>query len=247
MIPLDILPGSARWRGSLEAVLDHPGPLWVYGAPGTGVSTAASWMAARRNGGLLDDADRLDPDALDAWIAGHPRGVLGAHRGPEDPAVAGPACRCLAFRLQALDEEPEGVGPCLAAMAAAEGIPGPLPEALGALPCPGDLRGLHNRLVRWKILGQLPEPGPSLGVDLPLETEDLAANLHVLERVLLHRALRRSYGNRVEAAGRLGVSRRQLYLLIARHGDPVRGELPSHPGPKRLNKRPNSSLPASSR
>jgi DNA-binding NtrC family response regulator len=84
-------------------------------------------------------------------------------------------------------------------------------------------------------------------VDLPLETEDLAANLHVLERVLLHRALRRSYGNRVEAAGRLGVSRRQLYLLIARHGDPVRGELPSHPGPKRLNKRPNSSLPASSR
>ncbi len=111
----------------------------------------------------------------------------------------------------------------------------PLPPALGILPCPGNLRGLRNRLVRWKLLGQLPEdPAPRL----PLaDSEDLAANLHVLERLLLHRALRRSYGNRAEAARRLGVSRRQLYLLIARHGDPVRGEVPTHEGPKRLEKR----------
>ncbi|HWQ09497.1 MAG TPA: helix-turn-helix domain-containing protein, partial [Holophaga sp.] len=77
-----------------------------------------------------------------------------------------------------------------------------------------------------------------------LEAEDMASNLHMLERLLLHRALRRSYGNRMEAARRLGVSRRQLYLLIARHGDPVRGEVPTSQGPKRLGKqrsRQNSS------
>jgi hypothetical protein len=41
----------------------------------------------------------------------------------------------------------------------------------------------------------------------------------------------------VEAAGRLGVSRRQLYLLIRRHGDPVRGEPPSGDLPHRIRKR----------
>lgn len=140
------------------------------------------------------------------------------------------------FRLQALAEDPAQVAPCLAAMARQEGCREPLPPALAALPCPGNLRGLRNRLVRWRLLGQPPEAPAPDGLDLPLETEDLAANLHVLERVLLHRALRRSYGNRVEAAGRLGVSRRQLYLLIARHGDPVRGEPPSSAGPKRLRR-----------
>lgn len=236
MIPMELLPGAARWSGSLGALLDHPGPLWVYGAGGTGVTTVAAWLAAQRRGGLLDDAERLGPEALAAWIAEHPLGVLGAHSGPELPVLAEAAGRCLAFRLQSLEEDPGQAGPCLAAMADQEGFREPLPSALAALPCPGNLRGLRNRLVRWRLLGQAPEPPAPDGMDLPLETEDLAANLHVLERVLLHRALRRSYGNRVEAAGRLGVSRRQLYLLIARHGDPVRGELPSSAGPKRLHK-----------
>jgi DNA-binding NtrC family response regulator len=148
------------------------------------------------------------------------------------------AAGCLLFRLQPLEEAPDCVAGCLAAMAAEEGIQEALPPALAALPCPGNLLGLRNRLVRWRLLGQLPDPPErSAGAPtLPLATEDLAANLHVLERVLLHRALRRSYGNRVEAAKRLGVSRRQLYLLIGRHGDPVRGEPPSNAGPKRLNR-----------
>jgi hypothetical protein len=242
MIPLELLPGAARWRGSLPAVVGHPGPLWVYGAPGTGVSTVGAWLAAQRGGAYLDDADRLAAGELDAWIAGHPRGVLGAHLGPESPGLAEPVSRCLAFRLQALEEDPAQVGPCLAALAGQEGCPDPLPLALGALPCPGNLRGLRNRLVRWRLLGQAPDAPAPDGLELPLETEQLAANLHVLERVLLHRALRRSYGNRVEAAGRLGVSRRQLYLLIARHGDPVRGEPPSSAGPKRLRKRRDGIL-----
>jgi len=104
------------------------------------------------------------------------------------------------------------------------------------LPCRGNLKELRNRLIRWQLLGQLPEP--SLGNHNPqlLDTEDIASNLHILERTLLHRALKRSYGNRAEAAKRLGICRRQLYLLIKRHGDPLRGELPISSGLKRMAK-----------
>ena len=242
MIPLEHLPGSSHWS-ALEALLGHPGPLWVSGDAGTGVSTVGAWIAARRGTELLDDADQREPAALEAWLNAHPRGVLGSHLGPEDPAMAGAAARCLAWHLPALRDDPVRMQACLAAMAAEEGLTLPLPAALELLPCPGNLRGLRNRLVRWKLLGQLPEDPGAAGTELPLASEDLAANLHVLERLLLHRALRRSYGNRVEAAGRLGVSRRQLYLLIARHGDPVRGELPSSAGPKRLSRHRGGSLP----
>ena len=237
MIPMEQLPGSAQWRQNLDALRSHTGHVWIYGDLGTGVSTAARWLADQRTVAFLDDADRMDPNTLIAWIEANPWGVLGSHLSPGDP-VAGAASRCLPFRLRTLEEDPQSIQRCLAFLAAAEGLEGPLPDALGALPCPGNLRGLHNRVVRWKLLGQLPDPVPEAGTGttLPLETEDLAANLHVLERLLLHRALRRSYGNRMEAARRLGVSRRQLYLLVARHGDPVRGEPPSSEGPKRLQK-----------
>ena len=67
---------------------------------------------------------------------------------------------------------------------------------------------------------------------------NLAVNLHELERFLLHRALRRAYGNRSEAAQRLGVSRPQLYALIRRHGDPVRGEAATGEAPARLQRKP---------
>lgn len=249
MDPLACYGGMAQWGGSLAALVAHAGPLWICGDPGSGVSTLAQWLAAQRHEGLLDDAEQLDSARLEDWLSAHPRGVLAAHLAPEAPAVAAAASRCLSFSMPAMDADPAGVDRCLRLLAAAEGLTGPLPPALGTLPCPGNLRGLRNRLLRWKLLGQLPEvatPGPD---GLPLEREDLASNLHVLERLLLHRALRRSYGNRVEAARRLGVSRRQLYLLIARHGDPVRGEAPSSAGPKRLRKRDgqNSSIPASPR
>ena len=247
MIPLERLPGQGRWSGAAEALLAHPGPLWVYGDTGTGVSTVGAWLASQRRAPFLDDAEHRGGAALEAWIAAHPRGILGAHLEPEAPALAGAGARCLAFRLLALEDDPRCVAGCVQALAAAEGAAEPLPAALAALPCPGNLTGLRNRVVRWNLLGQLPEPAAAgaEGASLPLASEDMAANLHVLERLLLHRALRRSYGNRVEAASRLGVSRRQLYLLIARHGDPVRGDPPSSEGPKRLLKqRPaNSRIP----
>jgi len=237
LIPLECLPGHAQWGAALPALLGHPGPLWVHGELGAGVSAMAGWMAGQRGAAVLDDAERLDGSALAAWIDSHPRGVLGSHRGPGDPDLALAASRCLVFHLPGFQDDPRSLPLCLAAMAAEAGLQAP-PKALAVLPCPGNLRGLANRIARWKLLGQLPEDpaeGPG-GPGLPLPAEDLASNLHALERVLLHRALRRSYGNRVEAALRLGVSRRQLYLLIARHGDPVRGELPMNAGPKRLTK-----------
>jgi two-component system C4-dicarboxylate transport response regulator DctD len=162
-------------------------------------------------------------------LAAHPSGIVAART----PAPA--HLPCLALRLPGLDEHPDAIPALLAVLAREEGIEGPLPAALCLLPCPGHLRELRNRLLRWKLLGQLPVPG-STGPPR-FEAEDLATNLHDLERFLLHQALRRSYGNRVEAAQRLGVSRRQLYLLIRRHGDPVRGEAAAGDLPHRLRKR----------
>lgn len=242
MIPMERLPGFTSWGRALGELLDRPEALWVHGESGCGASTLAAELAARRGAAFLDDGDRLGEEALGDWLRGHPRGVLAAHAAPG--AVHGP--RLLALRLPSLQEDTGCLAACLAALAGEEGVQGPLPPALGRMPCPGNLRGLRNRVVRWKLLGQLPEDTPAAFGEgpLPLDSDDLATNLHILERLLLHRALRRSYGNRVEAAQRLGVSRRQLYLLVARHGDPVRGEPPTSEGPKRLGKarmRQNSS------
>ena len=239
MHPLEILPGYPLWGGLLEAVVRHGGPLLIHGETGAGVTTLSEWLARERAAPCLDDAESLPPHALEAWLAENPRGTLASHLGPADPLMAEVASRCLVFHLPSMEEDPPSMQRCLLALARAEGLEGDLPPALASLPCPGNLRGLRNRLVRFKLLGQLPEETLSglAGGSLLLEREDIASNLHVLERILLHRALRRSYGNRVEAAQRLGVSRRQLYLLIARHGDPVRGQAPSSAGPKRLSKR----------
>ena len=252
MIPTERLPGFGQWGRALGDLLLRTEPLWIYGEGGCGASTLGVNLASLRAVAFLDDADGLSPQALELWLHVNPSGVLAAHRSPPDesgetgPVNAGAGLRYLQLRIPALAEDPASIPGCLEALAEAEGCPGDLPPALGRLPCPGNLRGLHNRVVRWKLLGQLPEDGATaLGEGaLPLDCDDLATNLHRLECLLLHRVLRRSYGNRVEAAQRLGVSRRQLYLLIARHGDPVRGEAPTSDGPKRLGKarmRQNSS------
>lgn len=228
MTRLDHLPGFAAWGSRLEALVDRPEPLWIFGPQGCGATTLAAELARRRSVALLDDAEAQG--AVGEWLKTNPRGVCAAHRAPESDGAA-----CLVLALPALEEDPTCVPKALAALAEAEGVQGPLPEVLGRMPCPGGLRALRNRILRWKLLGQLPEPLDP-GSALPLETDHLATNLHVLERILLHRALRRAYGNRVEAARHLGVSRRQLYLLIARHGDPVRGEAPRDEGPRRLHR-----------
>lgn len=239
MISFEVLPGYRDWGPRLDALRYFDGPLWIHGEPGSGVTSFADFLALARGCGVLDDVERKPPQDIAAWLELNPRGILAAHVDLESSPHQEVAGDCLAFRIPTFEDDPASAGPCLRAMAREERIPD-APPSLAALPCPGHLRGLKNRLVRWKLLRQLPEPAGSRMDALAMEAEDLATNLHELERVLLHRALRRSYGNRVEAAHRLGVSRRQLYLLIARHGDPVRGELPVDEGPKRLTKRRGS-------
>ena len=230
MIPLSRLPGFARWGAHLDELLARPEGLWIHGPAGSGVSSLAAALAAQRG---VPWYEAVHPAEGVTWLTGHPRGVVAARMAPPGPVPA------LELRLPALDEEPACMPDLLAALGAEEGIEGPLPPALGLLPCPGNLRELRNRVVRWKLLGQLPEiehGGPPR-----FEAEDLATNLHELERFLLHRALRRAYGNRTEAAQRLGVSRPQLYLLIRRHGDPVRGEASTGEEPRRLQRRRSRS------
>lgn len=226
MIPLALLPGFAHWGAHLDELLTRPEAIWIHGTAGSGVSALAAELAERRGTPWFEAAD---PEAAAAWLQVHPRGIVAAQ------VVAPGHLPCLALRLPGLDEHPEAIPALLAALAEEEGLTGPLPPLLGALPCPGNVRELRNRLLRWKLLGQLPTfetSGPPR-----FEAEDLATNLHTLECFLLHQALRRAYGNRVEAAQRLGVSRRQLYLLIRRHGDPVRGEAASGDLPRRILKR----------
>ena len=214
MIAWSLLPGLARL--DLEALAARPEPVWIHGPPCSGRSALAAEVARQRGVTVSEDAVP-SPKAVTASI------------------VPPPDARWLGVRLAALDEMPEAIAPLLQALAKEEGLDGGLPAALGRLPCPGNLRELRNRVLRFKLLGHLPE-APEAGTPI-LDAEDLATNLHQLEAFLLHRALRRSYGNRVEAASRLGVSRRQLYILIQRHGDPVKGEAPSGELPKRLAKR----------
>ncbi|HJW43342.1 MAG TPA: helix-turn-helix domain-containing protein [Geothrix sp.] len=221
-----LLPGFAQWGAHLEDLVARPEGLWIHGPAGAGVSTLAADLAARRGAPCREAAELEDPAA---WFAAHPQGVVAGREAPPGHLP------CLTLRIPGLEERPEAIPALLQYFAGEEGLEGPLPAALGALPCPGNLRELRNRVLRWKLLGQVPEPDS--GTPLRLDAEDLATNLHALERFLLHRALRRAYGNRLEASRRLGVSRRQLYLLIRRHGDPVRGEPSAGDVPIRLSKR----------
>ena len=231
LLSWNLWPDATEWASNLDALALRRDPLWIQGPPGIGVSSLAAQLAAFRRVDVLEEAQSLAPDALNAWLKAHPRGVCAA-RGPCPNAAV-----FLELRLASLDEHPESIPGLLAALSQEEMLS--LPAGLGALPCPGNLRELRTRVVRWKLLGQLPER--PLAEAPTFEAEDLASNLHALEAYLLHRALRRSYGNRVEAAKRLAVSRRHLYLLIERHGDPVRGEAGKGAPPKRLLRAQNAS------
>lgn len=226
------MPGARQWAAGLPKLAAFSGPLWVYGPFGSGVSTLAKWLAEQRGSEAIEHDPAVD---LSKWLNDNPLGVVASEQAVEASEI-GRRHSFLELRLWALDEDPSAMQKCLEHLAAEEGVPPPYPPALTLLPCDGNLKELRNRLVRWHLLGQLPELYSADDGHKLLESEDVASNLHILERALLHRALRRSYGNRVEAAKRLGVSRRQLYLLIARHGDPVRGELPGSINLKRLGK-----------
>jgi len=232
MIPFDHLPGAKQWASNLPELVAHPDPLWISGPHGSGVSTLAQWLAEQRGTDVIEEDSKTD---LVRWLKKNPLGVVASSQA-KDSVKANYQLGFVELRLWAIDDDPSAIQKCMEYIAREEGVEPPFPPALASLPCYGNLRELRNRIVRWRLLGQLPEPFFSDADPQLLEIEDIASNLHLLERTLLHRALRRSYGNRVQAAKRLGICRRQLYLLIRRHGDPVRGELPASTGPKRLAK-----------
>lgn len=217
LVPIERLPGYLRWGRNLTALTSRPEALWIFGPPGSGVSTLANHLAHLRGTQTADSSHPPSPGA-----------VVAADRSCPWPGTS------LELRLPAVEECPGEIPGLVDLMAKQEGAEEP-PASLGQLPCPGNLRELRNRVVRYRLTGQLPELDPSGPPDFA--EEHLGVNLHRLEAYLLHRALRRSYGNRQEAARRLGVSRPQLYALIRRHGDPVRGEAPTEGGPKRVTRR----------
>ncbi|MDR1840766.1 MAG: hypothetical protein LBQ86_02460 [Holophagales bacterium] len=232
MIPFNCMPGAKQWARGLPGLAVHNGPLWVCGPFGSGVSTLAQWLAAQRGTTVMEYDSAVE---LSEWLKANPIGVVASEQ-PADAISGNNRYDFLELRLWPVDDDPYALQTCLEHLAKEEGVSPPFPPALTRLPCDGNLRELRNRLIRWHLLGQAPESEQINSARELLEAEDIASNLHILERVLLHRALRRSYGNRLEAAKRLNVSRRQLYLLIERHGDPMRGEPPKRSSLKRVAK-----------
>jgi Bacterial regulatory protein, Fis family len=238
MIPWSLLPGAESWGPNLDALAAREEPIWIFGEMGVGSTSLAIQLSARRQSDMREAANH-DSGSLLTWLDQHPRGVLVARNAPSELFA-----KCIPLKLSSLREKPECMKALILYIAEEEKVPtisAPTLQALTRLPCPGNLRELRNRVLRFKLLGQLPEPKvEDIKAPSDPEAEDLATHLHQLESFLLHRALKRSFGNRVEAAQRLGVSRRHLYLLIERHGDPVRGEAPKGIEPKRLAKRKKS-------
>ena len=110
-------------------------------------------------------------------------------------------------------------GPCLTAAAAA---------VLVRHPWPGNVRELRNAMQRVSALVRAPRigaedlgfleapTGDAVGLDWP--DEDLPAAVARLEEFLIRRALRRSGGNRAEAARALNIRRQFLYAKLERYG-----------------------------
>ena len=100
-------------------------------------------------------------------------------------------------------------------------------EALNAYPFPGNVRELKNILERLTVLA----PAPKIQLwDLPVEirgiqedlTEtgesNLAAAVAAAEKKCIRDALKRTNSNRTEAAEILGISRKNLWEKMRRHG-----------------------------
>ncbi|MBN1773063.1 MAG: sigma 54-interacting transcriptional regulator [Deltaproteobacteria bacterium] len=143
----------------------------------------------------------------------------------------------LTLRVPSLRERPEDV-PLLAEhfrreLARRDGLDRPfapgLLERLQVHRWPGNVRELRHEVERlWVFSGDAPQLGlEHLSPELALATTETAgrkrpAGLHAdvaaLERERIADALRRTHGNRTQAATLLGISRRNLIRKIARFG-----------------------------
>jgi len=104
------------------------------------------------------------------------------------------------------------------------------PEALEKLvsyPWPGNIRELQNVIERMFALSQSKEitladlPGPIAGFEeKPVNFQELAElpTLEAMEKSLIAAALRKSHGNKNEAARSLAIERQRLYRKIEKYG-----------------------------
>ncbi len=103
------------------------------------------------------------------------------------------------------------------------------PESLASLqryPWPGNVRELANVIERALVVARgtvvLPEHLPPLllktRADAPGRNGAPELSLEAAEREQILRALQASGGKRIEAARRLGLSRRTLYRKLSRYG-----------------------------
>jgi DNA-binding NtrC family response regulator len=189
------------------------------------------------------------PERVDARV------VVATHRDLRGEIEAGRFRRDLYYRLNVipirippLRERPEDI-PCIAEafVARAAGAEGRrlAPEALellAAQPWEGNARELENTLERALLLSDAPVLGPAdlrallagpPGAEPPApvtnHVEALAAQgmpLREVENQLIREVLKRTGGNKVEAARRLGISRRTIYRRCEEDpglGDVARG------------------------
>jgi len=103
------------------------------------------------------------------------------------------------------------------------------PEALEKLvsyPWPGNIRELQNVIERMFALSQSKEitladlPGPIAGFEeKPVNFQELAElpTLEAMEKSLIAAALRKSHGNKNEAARILAIERQRLYRKIEKY------------------------------
>ena len=100
-------------------------------------------------------------------------------------------------------------------------------QALSVYPFPGNIRELRNILERLTVLA----PAPKIQLwDLPIEIRgikedlvekgevNLAAAVAVAEKKCIRSALKKTHANRTEAAGILGISRKNLWEKMKQYG-----------------------------
>ena len=105
-----------------------------------------------------------------------------------------------------------------------------VPEALEKLvsyPWPGNIRELQNVIERMFALSRSKEitpadlPGPVAGFEeKPVNFQELVElpTLEAMEKSLIAAALRKSHGNKNEAARLLAIERQRLYRKIEKYG-----------------------------
>jgi two-component system, NtrC family, response regulator HydG len=96
-------------------------------------------------------------------------------------------------------------------------VPGDIMDALTEYDWPGNVRELRNVLQRYITLGHIEFLAPGMDAKMgPIPKHlNLGEAIHKLEQSLISKALQKTDGNRTQAAGLLGISRRALFRKMS--------------------------------